>query len=134
MIKTGRYGTVNWSASGGQSPTNLISMNTWQLSLKTDYEDVTCFQDTNKVYIPGLRDISGTLGGFWNSDDVDLVQASEATTPGLLELEPNSTEPGFVFSGLAYLDLDINCQVNGAPKVTSSFRAAAAWSVPVGSP
>jgi hypothetical protein len=133
-IKTGRYGSVYWSVSGGASPTRLISLNTWKLSLKTDYEDVTTFGDTNKVYIPGMRDISGSLGGFWDSDDVDLVQASEAVTPGLLELEPNTQEPGFVFSGLAYLDLDIDCQVNAAPKVTSQFRAAAPWTVPVGSP
>jgi hypothetical protein len=133
MIKTGRFGQVMWSASGS-SPTNLISMKGWTLSLKTDYEDVSCFQDTNKVYIPGLRDISGTLTGFWNSDDVDLIQATEQTTPGTLELEPNTTEPGFVFSGLAYIDADIDCSVNGAPKMTGNFRAAGPWTIPVGSP
>jgi len=132
-IKTGRFGQVMWSAAGS-SPTNLISMNAWTLSLKTDFEDVSCFQDTNKVYIPGLRDVSGTLGGFWNSDDVDLILATEQETPGTLELEPNTTEPGFVFSGLAYLDADVNCSVNGAPKVAANFRAAGPWTMPAQSP
>ena len=34
MIKTGRFGQVMWSQSGS-SPTNLISMKGWTLSLKT---------------------------------------------------------------------------------------------------
>lgn len=133
-ILTGRYGLVSWNPSGGSPVSPLISIKTWKGSFKTDYEDVTCFQDTNKVYIPGMRDISGSLEGFWNSDNLELVAASEATTPGLLELTPNTTEPQFTFRGLAYLDFDIDCNVNGAPKVSSSFRAAASWTVPSVSP
>lgn len=132
MIKTGRYGKVFWNGDGSSSPLPaLISLNAWKLSLATEYEDVTCFQDENKVYIPGMRDISGSLGGFWNSDNLELVAATETTTPGFLALQPNSTENGFEFSGPAYLDLNIDCTVNGAPKITSDFRAAGSWSVPV---
>jgi hypothetical protein len=126
MIKTGRYGTIKYDPAG-VTPLLLISLNGWKLSLKTDYEDVTCFGDTNKVYVPGMRDISGTLGGFWNADNVVLFAATAASTPGLLELAPNSTEPTFKFSGLAYLDADIDCSAKGAPKVQSGFRAAGAW-------
>jgi len=125
-IKTGRYGTIKWDPLG-VTPVLLISLNTWKLSLKTDYEDVTCFGDTNKVYVPGMRDISGSLGGFWNSSNVAIFEATEADTPGKLELAPNSTEATFIFSGLAYLDADIDCSVSGAPKVTSSFKAAGPW-------
>lgn len=139
-IKTGRHGKVFWDgAAGAASPPEpgspmepLISLNSWKLSLKTDYEEVTCFGDTNKVYIPGLRDISGSLGGFWNSDNTQLVQATESETPGWLRLEPNDTEASFLFEGLAYLDLDIDCSLL-APKITSNFRAAGAWTVPGGS-
>lgn len=129
-IKTGRYGTIKWNAAGVVSPPNLaeiISLNTWKLSLKTDFEDVTCFGDTNKVYVPGMRDISGSLGGFWNSADVKMFTATSAATPGFLELSPNSTEPTFKFSGLAYMDADIDCSAKGAPKVSGSFKAAGAW-------
>src|SRR4051812_14862720 len=105
-ILTGRYGEVAYD-SGPASPysfTPLISINTWKLSLKTDYEDVSCFQDTNKVYIPGLRDISGTFGGFWNSTQTTLIDASNASSPGALRLTPNTNEPTFLFEGLAYMD------------------------------
>ena len=124
-IKTGRYGTVKYDPAG-VTPVALISLNGWKLSLKTDYEDVTCFGDTNKVYVPGMRDISGELEGFWNSTNVVIFDATEATTPGKLELAPNSTEPTFTFAGLAYLDADIDCSLK-APKVKSSFKAAGAW-------
>jgi hypothetical protein len=126
MIKAGRYGTVKYDPAG-TTPVALIALNGWKLSLKTAYEDVTCFGDPNMVYVPGLPDISGSLTGFWDSTNVVLFAATRATTPGLLELAPNSTEPTFKFSGLAYLDADIDATVKGAPKVTSSFKAAGAW-------
>lgn len=124
-IKSGRYGTVKYDPAG-VTPVALISLNGWKLSLKTDMEDVSCFGDTNKVYVPGLRDISGNLSGFWNSSNVVIFDATEATTPGKLELAPNSTEPTFTFSGLAYLDADIDCSL-AAPKISASFVAAGAW-------
>jgi hypothetical protein len=124
-IKSGRFGTVKYDPAG-ITPVALISLNSWKLSLKTDYEDVTCFGDSNKVYVPGMRDISGSLTGFWNSTNVVIFDATEAATPGKLELAPNSGEPTFTFSGLAYLDADIDCSLS-APKISSSFRAAGAW-------
>jgi hypothetical protein len=132
MIKTGRYGQVSWDPAA-TTPVPLIALNGWKLSLKTDYEDVTCFQDTNKVYVPGMRDVSGSLGGFWDSTNTLIFEATGASSPGLLELVPNTTEPTFLFKGPAYLDADIDCTVKGAPKVASNFRAAGAWSEePVG--
>jgi hypothetical protein len=124
-ILSGRSGTVKYDPAG-ITPVALISLNGWKLSLKTDYEDVSCFGDTNKVYVPGLRDVSGQLTGFWNSANVVIFTATGAATPGKLELAPNSTEPTFKFSGLAYLDADLDCSL-AAPKVTSSFRAAGPW-------
>lgn len=127
-IKSGRYGTIKYDPAG-VTPVALVSLNKWKLSLKTDKLNVTCFGDTNKVYVPGLRDISGSVSGFWNSTNVVLFDATEATTPGLLELAPNSTEPTFTFNGLAYLDADIDTAVEGAPAVSGSFMAAGPWAM-----
>jgi len=130
-IKSGRNGTIQYDATAASPSvfTTLTSVNTWKLSLKTDYEDVTCFGDTNKVYVPGLRDISGSLGGFWNSSQTTIIDASSATTPGTLRLTPNSTESSFYFEGLAYIDADIDCSL-AAPKVSATFKAAGPWIVP----
>jgi hypothetical protein len=131
-IKTGRYGTVKYDPTGAGTVEDIASLNTWKASFKTDYEDVTCFGDANKVYVPGMPDVSGSLGGFWNSLDTTLFEATKATTPGMLELAPNSTEPLFKWSGLAYLDADIDASAKGAPKVTSTFKAAGPWTMAVG--
>jgi hypothetical protein len=129
VIKTGRYGTVKYEPTGTGTPVDIISLNAWKASFKNDYEDVTCFQDPNKVYVPGMPDVSGSVGGFWNSDEITLFEATKAPTPGLLELSPNSTEPLFKWSGLAYLDVDIDCSAKGAPKLTGTFKAAGPWTM-----
>ena len=90
-ILTGRYGRVAWDQTAGSPSTaaEILSLNAWTGDFKTDYEDVACFGDTNKVYIPGLRDSGGTFSGFWNSVETTLFTAAAATTPGYLMLTPN---------------------------------------------
>jgi hypothetical protein len=143
-IRTGRYGQVLLDPAPPTPPTTanpveIVSLNAWKLSEKTDKEDVTCFGDENKVYVPGMKDISGTLGGFWNSVAGGagvLFDAADSDVPGFLKLVPNNSpsEMGWFWSGLAYLDAEIDCTVNGAPKVTGEFMAAAKWSRAVGTP
>ena len=94
-IKTGRYGQVKYSPDGVAAAVEIISINAWTASFKTEYEDVSCFGDENRVYIPGLRDSKGSLAGFWNSAELTLFEAAIATVPGTLELVPNSSEPTF---------------------------------------
>jgi len=132
MIKTGRYGTVSWDPTGtppvppATAPL-IISLNKWKASFKTDKLDVTCFGDVNRVYIPGMKDVSGTVAGFWNSAEIALFEAADAEAPGFLALAPNSTEPDFNWSGSAYMDADIDCSVDGAPTVSGTFMAAGPW-------
>lgn len=129
MIKTGRYGQVNYDPAGGNALAQIISINAWKASFKTDFEDVSCFGDTNKVYIPGLMDISGSFEGFWNSAELTLFKAAMQPTPGMLQLMPNSTEPAFFWKGLGYMDAEIDCSMT-APKITGEFKAAGPWTVP----
>jgi hypothetical protein len=128
-IKTGRYGKVSWDPAGGSALVQIISINAWTGSFKNDYEDVTCFGDTNKVYIPGLMNIEGSFDGFWNSAELALFRAAMSPTPGTLQLMPNTTEPSFFWQGPAYMGADIDCSLE-APKVTGEFKAAGAWTVP----
>jgi hypothetical protein len=134
MIKTGRYGQVLYDPAA-TTPVEIISLNKWKASFKTAKQDVTCFGDTNKVYVPGLKDVTGTVSGFWNSDPTAspiLFAAADAEVPGMLKLVPNSTENTFFWSGLAYLDADIDCTVEGAPAISGAFSAAGPWTMAVG--
>ena len=136
MIRSGRNGSVKWdpTGAGGVTAVALMSIKSFSLSLATEKINVSCFGDQNRVYIPGLRDISGSLGGFWNSEDMSLVEATELTAPGYLELIPDTgdgTPAPHSFSGLAYLDAEINTDVEGAPEMTGTFMAAGSWTMPV---
>lgn len=128
-IKTGRYGQIRYDATGVGSPSGavVISLNKWKLSQKKDMAKVTCFGDTNHVYVPGLPDISGNISGFWNSASDVLFDAAESDTAGVLELMPNLQEPTFYWSGPAWFDGEIDCSVEGPPVVAFSFMAAGAW-------
>ena len=128
-IKSGRYGEVYYDADGEGTgtPKLILSLNKWAASFKTDHIEVTCFGDENKVYVPGMKDVSGTVNGFWNSEDPTLFEAADAASPGTLKLVPNSTESTHFWSGLAYLDADIDVGVNEAPTVTGTFMAAGPW-------
>jgi len=128
-IKTGRYGKVSWDALGGASLVPIISINAWQGNFAPEYEDVTCFQDTNRVYIPSLMDIAGSFSGYWNSAELALFKAAMNPTPGTLQLMPNTTESAFFWQGLAYMDASIDCSLS-APKITGNFKAAGSWSAP----
>ena len=136
MIRAGRDGLVKWDPTGGATGVALVSIKSWTLSLATEKINVTCFQDTNRVYIPGMRDISGTLTGFWNSDDMSLVEATALTAPGMLQLIPHSNDPSALtpheFSGLAYMDAEIDTDVEGAPALSGTFMAAGPWTLPSG--
>jgi len=129
MIKSGRYGEVKMGADTATAVV-VVSLNNWTLSLKTDRIDVTCFQDTNKVYVPGMRDISGNLGGFWNSEELAIIEATDDDVPVFLELTPNTNEATFKFSGNAYVDAEIEVPVSGAPTLKGTFAAAGSWTIP----
>jgi hypothetical protein len=124
-IKTGRYGKVLYDPLG-VTPVEVVALNSWKASFAMDFEEVTCFGDENKVYVPGLPDVSGSLGGFWDSTSVVLFEAAKASTPGMLQLIPNTTEPTYLFEGLAYITADIDCSL-AVPKFSGTFKAAGPW-------
>lgn len=132
-ILSGRYGEVWYDATGvgtGPGLKKVAALNNFKADFKTGKSDVTCFGNTNKVYVPGLPDISGSLAGFWDSTELSLFNAAKQPTPGFLKLVPNNTEATFYWSGQAYMDASIDTAVEGAPKVTGTFMAANSWTGP----
>ena len=81
-IKTGRYGQVKYSPDGVAAAVEIISINAWTASFKTEYEDVSCFGDENRVYIPGLRDSKGSAGRFLELGRTDAVRGGDCDRAG----------------------------------------------------
>lgn len=137
-ILTGRHGRIAYVAPGiagsPEAADEIISLNAWTLDAKTDFEEVTCFGDSNKIWIPGLKDSSGTVAGFWNSADRTLFTAADASTPGYLMLSPNTQDGSGTpidapyWAGLAYMDASINCSL-AAPKISGTWKAAGTFAL-----
>lgn|SRR5262245_42511971 len=90
--------------------------------------EVTAFLDPNKVYVQGLRDIKGTISGWWDSADDSLFDASESADGMKLYLYPATTAPSIYFYGPAFIDASLNVSATGAVSVSGNFVAAGAWS------
>lgn len=136
MILAGRDGQVKWDPTGvgGVSAVVLAAIKGFTLSMKVEKINVTCLGNQNRVYVPGLPDISGSLVGFWDSADMSLIHATQLTAPGYLELIPHisdGTPSPHKFTGHAYLDAEIDTDVEGAPAMSSEFVAADNWILPV---
>jgi hypothetical protein len=129
----GSHGRV--AIADGSPSVVLASINKWALNRTRDRADVTCFEDLNKVYVQGLPDIKGTLGGFYDAGDgsplsggnLALFDAAEGEVPVMLNLFPSSLFLERYWSGLAYLDASIDVAANGAVAISGTYAAAGAW-------
>ena len=108
-------------------PKIVLSLNKWNLDLATDKADVTAFGDSNKVYVQGLKDLKGSVSGWFDSAEDALFVAADATSPITMELLPVSSST-IKWTGPAWLDAAIDCPVNGPVTVSGDFVAAGAWS------
>jgi hypothetical protein len=100
----------------------------WSLSLARDTVEATSFGDTNKTYLVGLRDISGTYAGFLdNSGDTMLTAAGEDAK--FIELYSDDTNTILVASGSGFIDATINCSITDAVRINGNVRAQGPWTV-----
>lgn len=111
----------------------IASMNSWTLNMARDKADVTAFQDPNKVYVQGLPDIKGTVGGWFDTDDVTIFDVALGDVAAFFELTPSTLFPTFLWKGLGWLDASIDVKATGAVSISGNFVAAAGWTrEPVG--
>jgi hypothetical protein len=126
----GKLGQVKLEKTGAATGGTVVaSLNKWTLSLATDKVDVTAFQDTNKIYVTGLPDIKGTIGGWYDKTDKALFQMALGTVAGFLELIPSSLTPTDLWHGLAWIDASIDVAANGAVSIAGTFVAAGPWAM-----
>lgn len=116
---------------GASSPETLIgSLRAWTINFERDTVDVTSFGDTNKTYLAGLKDVSGTFEGFFDTEYFrTLMDESESDTGTRVQITPSTTVSGFYFQGPAWLTVNAASDVNGAITVSGSFRANGAWTI-----
>ena len=123
----GKSGVVYGSTTGSGTAVQIASLSAWTLDQSTDKVDVTAFGDANKTYVVGLRDVKGTLSGFWDTADDALFDGCESTDGVKLYLYGSSNAPTFYWYGPAWLDASISVPATGANTISGNFVANGAW-------
>ena len=78
----GKKGVVYISTTGSGAAATRIGLNAWNIDFTTDKTEVTAFGDTNKVYVQGLKDVSGSIGGWWDDTDADNLFTGADSSDG----------------------------------------------------
>lgn len=126
----GRRGRILLSTTGSGTASAVLSLTEWALNMPTDRVEVTAFGDSNKTYVQGLRDISGTFSGFWNDAETKIFTAAQSSDGVKLYLYPDfENAPTKFASGPAWLDASMTVGVAAAAAISGSFAANGAWTV-----
>ena len=127
----GSRGQVAMDVAGGTTYTTVADLNSWTLDTTRDTAEVTAFGNTNKQFVLGLPNYTGTLGGFWNTTSSPaLFDAIFGTAAVGLKLTMDTAVATDFFSGLAYLTGGgIAVGVGGAVTITSGWVAAGNWTL-----
>lgn len=108
--------------------TTTLKQAKWTLNRTTDKVDVSGFGDTNKLYVIGKQDLTGTISGFWDDANDKLFDTADAGAAVNMYLYPDVTNaPTQYWWGSALLDASIDTDSNGAVTVSGNFVAAGAW-------
>lgn len=112
---------------GIATPAHIASLSKWSLDRKTENAEVTSFDDSNKVFVQGLPDISGKISGFWDSADDTMWQGAESSTGISFYLYPSANAATKYWYGPAWLDASISVDAKGGIAIDGTFVAAGAW-------
>lgn len=128
----GKNGAIYFGGKKGVG-TKVVNKTEWTLSLARDYVDSTVFGDSNKTYLVGLKDVSGTFNGLLALGtaigDEQVNAASSDSIPVYLYADDRNGFEFLVAHGPALIDASITASNTDAIKTTGNFRAAGAWTV-----
>jgi hypothetical protein len=107
----------------------IAAKSEWTLSLGRDYVDSTTFGATNRTYLVGLRDVSGTFAGLMDVSGDLLINATTSDIVTLYLYADDGAVPVLLASGPALVDGQINASNADAVRMSGNFRAAANWTI-----
>ncbi len=124
----GKNGAIYIGGPKG-SGTKVATKSEWTLSLGRDYVDATTFGDTNRTYLVGLRDVSGTFSGLMDVSGDLLVNATTSDIVQLYLYADDGASPILIGSGPALVDAQITASNADAVRMSGNFRAAGNWTI-----
>lgn len=124
---SGRQGVIYISTSASGTASSLSTMTTWTLDMPTDKIEVTAFGDSNKQYVAGLKDISGSIEGIWDDTSDTLYDAMASGEAVKMYLYPSSAVTTKYWYGTAFVDFAIAVGVSDAVTISGTFQGASNW-------
>jgi hypothetical protein len=119
--------SIAYIAVGAGTSAVAVSLSQWSLNSTADTVDVTAFGDSNKQYVQGLKDMSGSLSGWFDSADDWLFAGSESTTGVTMALYPSRDLMTCFHAGPALMSAAIDVPVSGAISIKSDWKATGPW-------
>ena len=121
----GRNGAVYMGATTGAVAVPLTFQAAWSINMVTDKDDVTAFQDSNKVYVGGLPDSSGDMSGFMDDATSQTYVAAVDGLPRNFYLYPDATNsPNTYWFGTVLPDFSADGAVAGPVNFKATWNAA----------
>lgn len=123
----GRHGRLYVGLSSSASAAEPVTfLSNWSLDSSVDNVDVTAFGDSNKVYVAGLPDASGSFSGFFDDATAQVYTAASDGDARRFYLYPDSRNgtAGPYWYGTALFDFSVQGAVDGAVQVSGNLQAA----------
>lgn len=109
--------------SATSDATPVANLRSFSIDFSTDDVEVTCFGDTNKVYVSGLPDCSGSFAGFYDTASAQLYTAATDGEARRFYLYPTTANATYFF-GTAIFDFSMETAVDDSAKISGNFKAA----------
>jgi len=123
----GKKGLLYMAADGAAAAVAVVNAAAWSLDGTSDTADVTCFGDTHKVYVLGLRDCKGAFSGFWDETADVPFDAMESEDAVNMYLYPSSDAITKYWYGSGYVDCSVDVPVDGPAAISGNWVAASTW-------
>lgn len=125
---SGKNGLLYANITSGGTAEPIAFVNQFQLNFATDKQDVTCFNDTNKVYVSGFSDASGSYQGFYDNATAQLYTAATDGVARKFYFYPDRTATSQYWFGTAIFDFSVQEQIGGGVAISGNWAAASAVS------
>lgn len=124
----GKGGRAYVSTTGTGNAVSIVNLESWELNMPTDLEEVTATSDENKTYVQGYGDLKGKLNFLWSDAEDTLFTAAASTDGCKIYLYPSKDAITKYWYGPAWLNLDtLGGGVKAAVKGAAGFAANGAW-------
>jgi hypothetical protein len=120
-----RNSRLYMALTSGGTAEPIAFINQWNFDQNTDTAEVTALGDTNKIYVSGLPDASGSLSGWYDDATVQTYTAALDGQPRkFYQYSDIVNDPGQYWFGTILVDFSLKGGVSDALAFSANWKAA----------